>query len=92
VEPQIALFNAGKGSAHWFATGEIYKMWEELLQLSDREEVRMMRGLTSRCLLGGCWSSVWRWRLPILAQARLLHHRRQPFKEDWSGCESPSHH
>ena len=35
VEPQIALFNAGKGSAHWFETDEVYQMWEELLQLSD---------------------------------------------------------
>jgi peptide/nickel transport system substrate-binding protein len=35
VEPQIALFNAGKGFPHWFETDEIYKMWEDLLQLSD---------------------------------------------------------
>ena len=35
VEPQIALFNAGKGAAHMFETDEIYQMWEELLQLSD---------------------------------------------------------
>jgi peptide/nickel transport system substrate-binding protein len=35
VEPQIALFNAGKGSAHWFETDELYKMWQDLLQLSD---------------------------------------------------------
>jgi peptide/nickel transport system substrate-binding protein len=35
VEPQIALFNAGKGGAHWFETDELYKMWQDLLQLSD---------------------------------------------------------
>ena len=35
MEPQIALFNAGKGAAHMFETDEIYQMWEELLQLSD---------------------------------------------------------
>src|SRR3989441_3051969 len=35
VEPQISLFNAGKGTAHWFETDEIYKMWEDLLQMSD---------------------------------------------------------
>jgi hypothetical protein len=35
VETQIALFNAGKGTAHWFETDEIYKMWEDLLQISD---------------------------------------------------------
>ena len=35
VEPQIALFNAGKGTPHWFETDEIYKMWEDLLQMSD---------------------------------------------------------
>ena len=35
VEPQIALFNAGKGGAHMFETNEIYKMWEDLLQISD---------------------------------------------------------
>ena len=38
VEPQIALFNAGKGTAHWFETDEIYKMWEDLLQMSDPKE------------------------------------------------------
>jgi ABC-type transport system substrate-binding protein len=35
VEPQIALFNAGKGVGHWFEDDTIYKMWEELLQISD---------------------------------------------------------
>jgi ABC-type transport system substrate-binding protein len=35
VEPQIALFNAGKGVAHWFEDDTVYKMWEDLLQMSD---------------------------------------------------------
>jgi ABC-type transport system substrate-binding protein len=35
VESQIALFNAGKGTPHMFETDEIYKMWEDLLQMSD---------------------------------------------------------
>jgi len=35
VEPQIALFNAGKGVGHWFEDDTIYGMWEELLQVSD---------------------------------------------------------
>jgi ABC-type transport system substrate-binding protein len=35
VEPQIALFNAGKGVGHWFEDDTIYKMWEDLLQMSD---------------------------------------------------------
>jgi hypothetical protein len=35
VESQIAAFNAGKGTAHMFETDEIYKMWEDLLQISD---------------------------------------------------------
>jgi ABC-type transport system substrate-binding protein len=35
VEPQIALFNAGKGVGHWFEDDTIYGMWEELLQMSD---------------------------------------------------------
>jgi ABC-type transport system substrate-binding protein len=35
VEPQIALFNAGKGQPHFFEDDTIYKMWEELLQMSD---------------------------------------------------------
>jgi hypothetical protein len=39
VEPQIALFNAGKGAAHWFETDEIHKMWADLLQMSDPKAV-----------------------------------------------------
>lgn len=35
VEPQVALFNAGKGTVHWFETDELYKMWEDLLQMSE---------------------------------------------------------
>jgi len=35
VESQIAAFNAGKGLPHMFETDEIYKMWEDLLQMSD---------------------------------------------------------
>jgi peptide/nickel transport system substrate-binding protein len=35
VEPQIAGFNAGKGTPHMFETDELYQMWEELLQISD---------------------------------------------------------
>jgi ABC-type transport system substrate-binding protein len=35
VEPQIALFNAGKGVGHWFEDDTIYGMWEELLQIAD---------------------------------------------------------
>jgi len=35
VEAQIALFNAGKGVPHMFESDEIYKMWEDLLQMSD---------------------------------------------------------
>ena len=35
VEPQIALFNAGKGLAHWFETDAVYQMWEALLQMAD---------------------------------------------------------
>jgi ABC-type transport system substrate-binding protein len=38
VEPQIALFNAGKGVGHWFEDNTIYKMWEDLLQMSDPKE------------------------------------------------------
>jgi ABC-type transport system substrate-binding protein len=38
VEAQIAGFNAGKGTAHMFETDEIYKMWEDLLQMSDPKE------------------------------------------------------
>jgi ABC-type transport system substrate-binding protein len=39
VEPQIALFNAGKGTGHWFETDEIHKMWADLLQMSDPKAV-----------------------------------------------------
>jgi ABC-type transport system substrate-binding protein len=35
VEPQIAVFNAGKADIHMFESDEIYQMWEELLQLTD---------------------------------------------------------
>jgi peptide/nickel transport system substrate-binding protein len=35
VEPQIAVFNAGKATPHMFETDELYQMWEELLQLAD---------------------------------------------------------
>src|SRR5712691_5811357 len=38
VEAQIALFNAGKATPHMFETDEIYKMWEDLLQMSDLKE------------------------------------------------------
>jgi ABC-type transport system substrate-binding protein len=39
VEPQIAGFNAGKSTIHQFETDELYKMWEDLLQMSDPKEV-----------------------------------------------------
>jgi peptide/nickel transport system substrate-binding protein len=35
VEPQLAVFNTGKGIGHMFETDELYKMWEELLQITD---------------------------------------------------------
>jgi len=35
VETQVSLFNAGKGTAHWFETDEIYQMWADLLQMAD---------------------------------------------------------
>src|SRR5215475_9306322 len=35
VEAQVALFNAGKGLAHWFETDAVYQMWEDLLQMAD---------------------------------------------------------
>ncbi len=38
VEPQLAVFNVGKGIGHIFQTDEIYKMWEDLLQMSDLKE------------------------------------------------------
>ena len=40
VEPQIALFNAGKGTAHCLRPTKIYKMWEDLLQMSDPAAAR----------------------------------------------------
>jgi ABC-type transport system substrate-binding protein len=39
VEPQISLFNAGKGVGHWFETDEIHKMWTDLLQIADPKAV-----------------------------------------------------
>jgi hypothetical protein len=39
VEAQIAVFNAGKAIVHQFETDEIYKMWEELRQLTDAKAV-----------------------------------------------------
>jgi peptide/nickel transport system substrate-binding protein len=41
VEPQIALFNAGKGAAHMFETDEIYQMWENCCSSQTRR--RAMR-------------------------------------------------
>jgi ABC-type transport system substrate-binding protein len=38
VETQIAAFNAGKATPHWFEDDTIYKMWEDLLQMSDPKE------------------------------------------------------
>jgi hypothetical protein len=35
VEAQIAAFNAGKALVHQFETDEIYKMWQELVQITD---------------------------------------------------------
>jgi peptide/nickel transport system substrate-binding protein len=35
VEPQLAVFNTGKGVPKIFESDELYKMWEELLQISD---------------------------------------------------------
>jgi ABC-type transport system substrate-binding protein len=35
VEAQIAGFNAGKSTVHMFETDELYKMWEDLLQIAD---------------------------------------------------------
>jgi peptide/nickel transport system substrate-binding protein len=35
VEPQIAVFNTGKGVPKIFESDELYKMWEELLQITD---------------------------------------------------------
>jgi ABC-type transport system substrate-binding protein len=39
VEPQISVFNTGKADIHMFETDDIYKMWEELLQLTDPQAV-----------------------------------------------------
>jgi ABC-type transport system substrate-binding protein len=38
VETQIAAFNAGKATPHWYEDDTIYKMWEDLLQMSDPKE------------------------------------------------------
>jgi peptide/nickel transport system substrate-binding protein len=35
VEPQLAVFNTGKGVPKIFESDELYKMWEELLQITD---------------------------------------------------------
>ncbi len=35
VEAQLSVFNVGKGLPHMFETDELYKMWEELLQITD---------------------------------------------------------
>jgi ABC-type transport system substrate-binding protein len=35
VEPQIAVFNTGKGIPHQFETDELYQMWQDLLQIAD---------------------------------------------------------
>lgn len=35
VEAQLAIFNAGKGVPKIFESDELYKMWEELLQIAD---------------------------------------------------------
>jgi ABC-type transport system substrate-binding protein len=39
VETQIAAFNAGKATPHMFETDELYKMWDELLQMADKAQV-----------------------------------------------------
>ena len=39
IEPQLAVFNVGKGIVHQFETDELYQMWEELLQLADPKAV-----------------------------------------------------
>lgn len=41
VEAQISVFNAGKAIVHQFETDEIYKMWEELRQLTDPAAVEV---------------------------------------------------
>ena len=35
VEAQLQTFNMGKGLPHIFETDELYKMWEDLLQIAD---------------------------------------------------------
>ena len=35
IEPQIAVFNTGKGVPKIFESDELYKMWEELLQITE---------------------------------------------------------
>jgi len=37
VEAQIAAFNAGKATPHWYEDDTIYKMWEDLLQITDSQ-------------------------------------------------------
>jgi ABC-type transport system substrate-binding protein len=39
VEPQIAVFNAGKAVVHQFETDELYQMWVDLRQLADPQAV-----------------------------------------------------
>jgi len=35
VEAQLQTFNMGKGLPHIFETDELYKMWEDLLQIAE---------------------------------------------------------
>lgn len=35
VETQVAVFNAGKATPHMFESDDLYKMWEDLLQMAD---------------------------------------------------------
>lgn len=39
VESQLAVFNVGKGLPHMYEDDTIYKMWEDLLQISDPKQV-----------------------------------------------------
>jgi ABC-type transport system substrate-binding protein len=39
IEPQLAVFNVGKGIVHMFETDELYQMWEDLWQLADPQAV-----------------------------------------------------
>jgi ABC-type transport system substrate-binding protein len=52
VEPQIAVFNTGKGVPKIFESDELYKMWEELLQITDPkardEQLRKIATISSR--------------------------------------------